>query len=335
MPNGKVGICGHMVNGPQFDNIEQLEASPKLKELRHMMDVENEWPEECQRCQLSEAIGQKSIRQNALDRHQVLYRMHPEYLVVGGILDNICNSACQFCTAELSTKIGSLERGRDYILTDNSKEFQKLPQDRIIELDINGGEPSNSPNYRRILRNPPPNVKIIRINTNGSSFINEVPSLLAKGIKVIITLSLDGTDAMYEYIRWPLSWDTFKTTVDKYVQLREQTNLLDIDFWTTLSAYTMSDIQYIRSYADSVKVDLSIGILTQPSVLSIKRNNFITRHAKERWYKQDGLYNQIASDLEDNSEELHKFLKGQDEVRGTNYENFYLGSYSGNRQSTS
>lgn len=323
MPNGNVGLCGHMVNGPSFENLEQLEASPKLKELRHTMDVLNEWPEECQRCKLSEAIGQKSIRQNALDRHTVLQSIRSDYLIVGGILDNICNAACQFCTPELSTKIGNLHHGKDYVLTNNTSKFTKFPQDRIIELDINGGEPSNSPNYRYLLRNPPPNVKIIRINTNGSGFIDLVPSLISKGIKVIITLSLDGIGDQYEYIRYPLKWEKFTSVVDQYARLRDQTNLLSLDFWTTLSVYTLPFLPNIRKYADSVEIDMSLGILSQPSVLSINRNNYITRYSRDVILSKDALANEIATDNETNDDDLVKFFKQQDALRGTNFETSY------------
>ena len=74
----------------------------------------------------------------------------------------------------------------------NLDVFYKLPQDRIIEIDVNGGEPTASKNYKKLISNVPKNTKIVRMNTNGSRMINEIIPLLEKGIMVIVTLSFDG-----------------------------------------------------------------------------------------------------------------------------------------------
>ena len=174
--NGTIGKCGHMVNAPyEFKTFRQLEDSEWLKTKTKEMK-NNKWPEECVRCRLTEQSGGKSVRQASLDRHRVLSPLKNDYLIVGGVLDNICNSACQTCKPDYSTKIGSLQ-SRDYIRVDNSKLFKELPQDRIVEIDINGGEPTASKNYRALISNLPPSTKIVRMNTNGSRMISELEGL--------------------------------------------------------------------------------------------------------------------------------------------------------------
>lgn len=311
MPDGKIGVCGHMTNGKSYDDLKSLDSSDWLSSLRSKMYLDK-WPDECVRCQRDETAGRKSIRQHSFDRDSILRPHRENYLIVGGILDNICNAACQFCDERKSSKIGHLMHGAGYQLMDNTAAFNTIPRDRIIELDINGGEPSNSPNYAALLDDPPENVKIIRINTNASRFMPNIIPLLDKGIKVIVTISLDGVGPIYEYARWPLRWSTFTEVVDRYKAIQHDN--LSLDFWTTVSAYTVSDMINITNYARSVDIPISFGRLTSPSVLDVRYTNPLTLPAKH--------IEGVAVD-EDNTQALLDYLRRQDSLRGTNFEDRY------------
>ena len=199
-----------MVNSPEFDTLEQMDTSEWLRNIKRSPDT---WPKECVRCQQTEQINNTSIRLNSIkfDKKQT----HPDYLTVGGVLDNICNSACQSCNQNLSTKIGSLT-SNDYPMIDNSTAFWQLPLERVVHLDINGGEPSASKNYRNILKNIPPSVTSVRINTNCSMVIPEIQQLLDKNIHVTVTVSLDGIGRVHDYVRWPIKWENFERNLDIY-----------------------------------------------------------------------------------------------------------------------
>ena len=106
--DGTVGKCGHMINAKGFDSYEELENSEWMSNIRKTID-QGQWPMECFRCQRSEKAKGESIRTNSISRHKMLHPIMNDYLIVGGVLDNVCNSACQSCHSGLSTKIGSLE----------------------------------------------------------------------------------------------------------------------------------------------------------------------------------------------------------------------------------
>ena len=89
-PNGSVSRCGHMVNAPEFASLEEMDASAWLTLVK-----ETEWPTECVRCRQTESINQTSIRLNAIKFDKI--QTQSDYLTVGGVLDNICNSACLTC----------------------------------------------------------------------------------------------------------------------------------------------------------------------------------------------------------------------------------------------
>ena len=122
-PDGTVGKCGHMIGQKGFGSFEELHDSNWLMDIQDTMD-RGQWPAECIRCQRSENAKGESIRTNSIKRHKILEPVRKDYLIVGGVLDNICNSACQSCNSGLSTKIGSLE-SKNYPRVNNVDTYTK------------------------------------------------------------------------------------------------------------------------------------------------------------------------------------------------------------------
>lgn len=311
--NGTFGVCGHMVNAQSFETFTEFESSEWRKTLIAKFES-GHWPLECVRCAHSEQVGEKSIRQHFIDydTRQTI----PNYLVVGGVLDNVCNSACQTCTSELSTKIGSLENKKTFLISNNKKAFYEIPQDRIVKLDINGGEPSVSKNYKELLSNLPSNVKEIRINTNGGKVINEIKTLIQKRISVTVTVSLDGVDMVHDYVRWPIPWGKLKKNLLIYKSMRG----IKLNTWTTLSALNIGNFFKIQKFCSEHELKHSFALLAIPEVLNIHYKNKLTLAAKEQFVGHE-LYNCIAVGP-DNNDILIEFIKKQDHLRGIAINNF-------------
>jgi sulfatase maturation enzyme AslB (radical SAM superfamily) len=302
-----------MVNGRGFESYEQLDQSKWLKDIKDKME-RNQWPEECVRCQQSERVTGESIRTNSITRHKMLHPIRKNYLIVGGVLDNICNSACQSCNANLSTKIGSLE-SKNYPRVDNTEVFKKLPLDRVIELDVNGGEPTSSKNYKKLLKNLPDNIKIVRMNTNGSRMISELEDVLERNIMVIVTMSLDGIGDVHDYTRWPIKWDNYKKTVDAYQKLQKTYKLLQLDMWTTVSCLNVKTLPDIINFAKNKGIPHDWAFLHRPSVLNVRYTNQFTLKAKQ--ISPD----EIAID-DDNTQQLNEFINRQDYLRGIDIKDY-------------
>jgi len=305
--DGTVGKCGHMVNAMGFEDHQDLEHSGWLSGIKKKME-EGRWPEECKRCEQSERVKGESIRTNSIERHKILHPMREDYLVVGGVLDNVCNSACQSCNAGLSTKIGSLQ-SKNYPRVNNYKVFKGLPQDRIIELDVNGGEPTASKNYKAILKSLPDNVKIVRMNTNGSRMIPELEDVLKKQIMVIVTMSLDGIGDIHDYTRWPIQWSDYVATLNRYQELQKEYKLLKLDAWTTVSCLNVNTLPDIVSFAKDKGLPHDWAFLHRPSVLNVRYTNHFTLRAKQI------APDEIAVD-KDNTQQLNQFISHQDSMRG-------------------
>lgn len=304
--DGSVGKCGHMVGGRGYETLDEMNNSQWLSRVKKDMQGDG-WAKECQRCERSEMVNADSVRLKSIARHKLLKNERDDYLIVGGTLDNICNSACQTCNPKLSTKIGSLE-SKDYVSMDNFPRFWELPLNRIVELDINGGEPTASPNYKKILKHLPGNIKIVRMNTNGSRMIQELEEILKKGITAIVTLSLDGTEQVHDYVRWPIKWSKYSENVERYKELKSRYRNLHLDFWTTVSCLNVGDFENIQTYAAEMRIPHNWAFLHTPPVLDVRYSNRLTENAEH------SFIGQVAID-KDNDAELERFIKRQDLVR--------------------
>lgn len=324
--NGKIGKCGHMTGAKEFNSFDEMQNSKWLQDIKEKMN-DGQWPAECMRCRMTEETTGTSIRLDMIERDRILSSIKKDYLIIGGVLDNVCNSACQTCHSGLSTKIGSLS-SKDYEQVNNYETFFTFPQDRICEVDVNGGEPTASPNYKKLLKNLPKSVKIVRINTNGSKVITELEELLSRGIRVIVTLSFDGMGNVHDYVRWPILWKKFDGNVKKYIGLRETYTNLRLNFWTTVSSLNVKDLKNIIDYSAQQKIDHAYGFCIRPDVLDIRHENKLTVAAKEFLSNTNNeLLNSIANKCcsfkKNNDIELKNFISSQDTLRNINYKTYF------------
>ena len=252
-----------MTSSPGFSSYSELQSSNWLKKIRDEM-IRDVWPVECQRCKTTEQESNTSIRLDSINRDRAFKSLRKDYLIVGGVLDNVCNSGCLTCSAEHSTKIGSLNN-KKYIKINNSDRFWSLPLDRIVHLDINGGEPSHSKNYKHILANLPKNVKSVRLNTNCSTVLEELWDLCNRGVHVTVTVSLDGIGPVHDLVRWPITWDKFYRNLTRYMEMPIRLNT-----WTTVSALNVDDLPNILAFVKKEGIEHSYAYLTEPRELAVE-----------------------------------------------------------------
>lgn len=317
-PDGSVSRCGHMADAPRFQSLEDIENSNWLKTVKHQFE-NDQWPRECVRCQQTEQLNGTSIRLNSIKIYES--RTADNYLQVGGVLDNVCNSACQFCNSALSTKIGSLI-SKDYIRVDNFTKFSSLPQDRIEHLDINGGEPSASKNYKTVLENLPKNLKTLRVNTNCALMIPQLKIIQSQGVDVTVTVSFDGVGLVHDYVRWPIEWDRFLENLMLY----KDYGLHAINLWTTVNALNINDMENIFKFVDQYQFDHSFALLHSPRHFNVCYKNKFTLTAKQKFEQsQDQRLRNLASMLatdQDNQHEITDFIHKQDQLRGISITDF-------------
>lgn len=263
-PDGSVSRCGHMVNAPHFESLEQLESSKWLTAIKDQF-AQDQWPAECVRCQEVEQESPSSIRIHAIAVDKL--ETQSDYLQVGGVLDNVCNAACLTCNPDCSTRIGALH-GKTFPIVNNIDRFRALPQSRIRHLDINGGEPSYSKNYKKILADLPPNLKTLRLNTNCNIVLEQLTEIAKRGVEVTVTVSCDGIGSVHEFMRWPITWATFYKNLMTYKTMPVKLNL-----WTTVSVLNVDDLPNIQAFAQEHKIDHGYAYLKTPAVLDVNNKD--------------------------------------------------------------
>jgi sulfatase maturation enzyme AslB (radical SAM superfamily) len=251
-----------------------MESSAWLANTKEQMK-QGQWPSECVRCKETEP---NSIRAYAVQLGNQTEQK--DYLQVGGVLDNLCNAACQTCNKNLSTRIGSLI-SREFPIVNNLDRFWELPQDRIVHLDINGGEPSYSKNYKKLLANLPPNLKTLRLNTNCSTVLTELVDIANKGIEVTVTVSCDGIGLVHDFVRWPIPWEDFYNNLMIYKTMPVKLNL-----WTTVSKLNVDDLPNIQAFAQEHGIDHSYAYLKAPFELSVDNTDTESTEAYIRKQKE-------------------------------------------------
>jgi MoaA/NifB/PqqE/SkfB family radical SAM enzyme len=256
-----------MVNAPEFDSLTTMDASNWLVKTKEKM-AQDEWPVECIRCQETEP---NSIRVYATTLDSQTDQI--DYLQVGGVLDNLCNAACQTCNEKLSTRIGNLN-GPGFPVINNIKQFWQLPQERISHLDINGGEPAYSKNYKQLLMKLPPNLQTLRLNTNCSTVLTELVDIAQRGVEVTVTVSCDGIGPVHEFVRWPILWKDFYKNLMTYKSMPVKLNL-----WTTVSVLNVNDLPNIQKFAQEHNIDHSYAYLKSPAALSVDNTDIELRDA--------------------------------------------------------
>jgi sulfatase maturation enzyme AslB (radical SAM superfamily) len=311
--------CCVMTDAPLFNSYDEMMDSEWLSTTKELFS-NNKWPAECVRCQEQEEIGLKSDRLQWIDFHKDLLIDHgPDYLMVSMMLDNVCNTACQFCSPHISSKLASLQMMPLKIRQVGSYE-EKLPWNRITQIDLEGGEPSNSKNVKQLLTNLPQRVKTIKIYTNARSFLDELEPIAERGIGIQISISLDGVGSVQEYIRWPTQWSEFSQTIEKYKQLQNRfPNTVSLCFKTTICALNLADVPNIIDFAEKQHIVHSMSQLAYPQALHISYANSYTLSARELLEKSSNelcqkLAHGVATQKE-NQQEIDNFIIQQDQLR--------------------
>ena len=207
---------------------------PKLKQ-----DFLNgERPADCQKCWNVENAGELSrrvlVNQAITDRYkcteeQILQDCKEgknKIILYQLTTSNLCDQACVTCGSQCSTKWAELESRAGI------KTFPLFQLD-LDNIDINyadahiiafvGGEPMFDPHtfeiLQRLIEHENYDV-IISFTTNGGSTFNTQQLETIKKFKTVgFTISIDGIESVFEYMRWPGRWDRLQSNIAQYRKL--------------------------------------------------------------------------------------------------------------------
>jgi len=240
--SGNITPCCISFSGddPQWwHNVKLSDGLYSSEHIKMRNDMRNDiWPKICKICEDTEKEGVISHRE-ASTKHLDLdidYNKEPNKLEFLGItFNNICNLGCRMCNPDSSSLLSDeYKKHNEYpiFLTDyNKKEITttfkedekiKLTKDAIVNglqiLKVTGGEPFASSHFMDLInwcidKGYAKNLSL-RITTNGIKFNSVLLNKLLKFKKTRFTISIDGVNKLFNYIRWPGKWDQVEVSID-------------------------------------------------------------------------------------------------------------------------
>lgn len=287
------------------------------------------WPDECVRCKIVELSGGISARNRANINHTTWSIYREDYLQLGIAEGAKCNAACQICSNRCSS-FHAKTFNTPVVEFSAIPMLDKIDPARIVSLSIGGGEPSITSSVIDLLENKlhKLNLQNISFSANGTRAMTEIIPLLERGTRVQVSISMDGTEKIFEYNRWPIKWDKFLATLDTYKELRAEYPNLRISLTPTLSALTIIDYRNILLFAETHAVAMQLSNIQTPDVLQLSKTNTLTLKGKElllsSLFAEDRQFARlVATDEHDTTDELCEFIEFGDQKRNIQFNDYY------------
>ena len=327
--DGTMYPCCAMQGAPRFQSESTMRSSVWYATLSDKFEADI-WPNECAECRYREENHLSSLRERVNFYALPNIERHTDFLTVDISFDTICNAACQHCNASHSSLIAKLYKfPASASITSFPPEIDKT---RVGVMDIMGGEPAVSLNVSRFLTHDIfefPNLQEVGLNTNGSRILTNLEPMLDKGIRVRVTMSMDGTDRLFEYNRYPIKWGKFTNTMQHYLSLRDKYPDLFILYANmVISSLSVLSLPAAIDYCASIDVELKANLIEQPSEWRVQNNNVLTRAAKHQLLSSSlsevaKIWPIIASEELDVTAEFTAHVVKSDKTLGMRFNDYY------------
>jgi organic radical activating enzyme len=207
----------------------------------------------CSQCYFSEKIGNKSKRQEALEKYGVVEEVSLQLLEV--TFDNLCNLKCRGCCSFTS----HVWRSDEVVIYGKSFTDKKYTENNLDDLDctnlkqidISGGEPFLSKNVENFLNRLVEehiieNVEIGIVVSGNTRPSNNVFNALSKAKKLYLSISVDAIGELNDYFR---SGSSFKTVLDNIAYLNtlhDENHKIIIH--STVSIYNVTELKKVEDF---------------------------------------------------------------------------------------
>lgn len=209
---------------------EEWRDSDYLKEVQDHFRKDLKHPG-CNNCWERESIGQVSYRNRIRDEYSILnindttsVNEYPVNIEIN--LGNLCNLKCLMCNESDSSAILA-ENIKLGINQYQQQDFhwspvafdhlKKIINHRPKVINIRGGETFYNKDLLDLINNLPEDTfkkSLLHITTNATKWSTQWEQALKKFRLVRLMLSIDATEDLYEYIRYPAVWDEVTSNVN-------------------------------------------------------------------------------------------------------------------------
>jgi organic radical activating enzyme len=245
--------CCNFLEPLQTQSVENFFDNEWMNNIRKTM-LEGNCVSGCENCYNKEAAGLVSEREQANQEFGIV--TEPKLRVLDLMLDNVCNLKCRMCNSAYSHNWHSDENalyGRTIAPTKYSDNTltDTVDLSGLERIVFQGGEPLYSPKFEPMLDrlNETNTIEDVELwmTTNATIMPSEKTKAYLQRFKTVaITVSLDGTGKLFEYIRKNAEFDKVKTVLDYYHSIVNKNTSVTIN--CTVSVYNVNEVDNIQSY---------------------------------------------------------------------------------------
>lgn len=252
-------------------------------------------------------------------------------IMVKNSTSNTCNSTCVTCSSGASSAWAPLERKLNQIpiaphSLSEAEVDSNLQYKDLVTLNLVGGEPLyESLNFRilsKLLENDNSDC-FIAITTNGSVELSEYQKDLLKQFKnVNFNISIDGVGSVFEYMRYPLKWDTMLSNLDLFRTITDKVSVS----YTTSNLNLLYHHQTLEWFKEQ-KLNYHYNPVINPSHF---RPAALPKSVKDSLVKRYGYTNDLkffigkehTTQDDRDFETMLETIKNQDRVKKISYQDY-------------
>ena len=315
--------------GGEYDNRGFITPCCLMKKPYDLNDVKNQMlnnirPDSCSTCWHLEDNGIKSDRQlknETFDFYKgqnidSIFRdcQKDEYgpQIIKLYTSNLCNSTCVTCRPIFSTSWAKLRNIPINLTTIGNDVLQDIDFATITSLSLMGGEPLYDKNIFTILQrliDKNNTTCFVSIVTNGSvEFTQNHIDILSQFKNLSICISIDGVGPVFEYMRYPLKWETLLTNIELFKKFATYVSV----------SYTISNLN-ILYYHDTIEwfkennLSFNNNIVTYPSYFNV---NALPQKVKDQHPELSQFFKPHTPIDDQNFMLAVKELEIQDQLKG-------------------
>lgn len=246
--------------------------SDTFTELRKSM-MNGEKHPACDVCWKQEEISDHSYRlKNPMSRHTIDIEI-PKIKSIDIGTGDLCNLACRMCSPGNSNK---LRKDQNYFIKNNMTHmttenkmwgWNKTPgtihevrfvdsdtkfynslmtHEGLIRIKASGGEPLLSDMWMNwvdyLIKTGQSKNIVMDCHTNATKFSDENIERLLQFKEVSMNMSIDATHKIYEYIRFPMTWEALNRSVVKFTESIPAEKIKVLKFNSVFSVYNAFNI---------------------------------------------------------------------------------------------
>ncbi len=241
--------AGEIVYMKDVTSLKSAMNQKTHRDLRLAM-VRGERPEFCRRCYREEDSGGVSVRQIYVRHFKDLVdpataetgpngEIDPRVSYVDFSLSNNCNLQCRMCnpmasallkkefdTLAIDYSTAGTEKARSgWVFEENLGRIVKEVIPNLKEMLTTGGEPFVSPQHMKILEacieQGRASEVLLRYHSNLTVLPPRLIELWSQFKSIEVHVSLEGVDAMNEYVRYPSKWEKITGHLEKLREVKK------------------------------------------------------------------------------------------------------------------